>query len=85
MNKLSAVVLACGIILSGFGVWSLTAAPKQKLHHPIHHALKRLHEAKGTLEKAPHKYGGHRAKAVHEINDAIRQLHAAIKYVEKKL
>lgn len=80
------LTVVCGLLLLA-GTAVLLAAPaqgqtmkkKKGVHHPhIHHALHELREARSVLKKAPHNFGGHRAKALVAINDAIRQLDLAL-------
>jgi hypothetical protein len=50
-------------------------------HHPhIHHALHELRETRTELKEAKHDFGGHREKALRDVNYAIEQLELALKY-----
>ena len=52
-------------------------------HPHIRKAIAELREAKHELEIAPHDFGGHRADAVKECDEAIRQLQLALQYDKK--
>ena len=43
-------------------------------------ALEHLREAKRNLESASHDKGGHRAKAIGHVNEAIREVEAGIQF-----
>jgi len=67
-----------------------TAAPtaqnarREGERHPeIEEALRHLEEAKRNMEKGAHDFGGHRAKALDLTNQAIDQLHEALRYDRK--
>jgi hypothetical protein len=49
-------------------------------HPEIHKAIHALEVAKGHLEHAAHDFGGHRADALHAVDDAIHQLKFALEY-----
>jgi hypothetical protein len=50
-------------------------------HHPeIHKAMRKLRGAKDDLQKAAHDFGGHKAKAIAAIDEALAELHAALDY-----
>ena len=50
-------------------------------HHPeIDAALRNLETAKQNMERAAHDFGGHREKALDLTNQAIDQLHQALRY-----
>ena len=58
--------------------------PAHREKHPeLHKAMHKLRDAKQTLEKAGHEYGGHKAKAVAAINEALQEVQAALD-TEKK-
>src|SRR5262249_13344426 len=57
---------------------------KKYKHYPhIHHALHELKEARTELKEAAHDFGGHRERALRDINYAIEQLELAIKFANK--
>jgi len=54
-------------------------AKTHHMHAPeIHKAMRKLRGAKQDLEKAAHDYGGHKAKAIEAINQALDELNAAL-------
>jgi hypothetical protein len=56
-----------------------TVKPAHHMHAPeIHKAMRKLRGAKADLEKAAHDYGGHRVKAIEDINQALEELKAAL-------
>jgi hypothetical protein len=55
---------------------------KKFKHHPhLHRALHELKEARVQLKEAKHDFGGHREKALKDVDHAIEQLELAIKSV----
>jgi hypothetical protein len=46
----------------------------------MHHALHELREAHTELKEAKHDFGGHREKALHDVNHAIEQIEEALKH-----
>ena len=46
----------------------------------MHHALWELRDARHELKEAKHDFGGHREKALHAVNDAIKQLDLILLY-----
>lgn len=53
---------------------------RMERHPEIEQALRNLEQAKENMEKAAHDFGGHRAKALELTNQAIDQLHQALRY-----
>lgn len=54
-------------------------------HHWLHHeemdaALASLREARVHLDKGGHDFGGHRIRAIHAADNAIREIQASIDY-----
>jgi hypothetical protein len=49
-------------------------------HPEIRAALESLHNAKVHLEQAKHDFHGHRADAIHAIDEATRQLEICLQY-----
>lgn len=49
-------------------------------HPQIHAAIESLRNAKEHLEHAAHDFGGHKADALHAIDEAIHQLEICMKY-----
>ena len=56
---------------------------KVEAHPRIRSAIRELEAARAELQKAPHDFGGHRADAVKECDEAIRQLQLALQYDKK--
>ena len=56
------------------GLLTLTASAAPVHHSHVQHALHELKEARHELKTARHDFGGHRAAALHAVDDAIRQL-----------
>jgi hypothetical protein len=56
------------------------------VHHEhrseIHKAMTKLRGAKQDLEKAAQDYGGHKARAVEAINQALAELQAALNFAQ---
>jgi hypothetical protein len=46
-------------------------------------ALMHLNEAKASLERAEHNKGGHREKALKEVNEAIHHVQEGIEYANQ--
>jgi len=66
---------------------SASAAPPQTQagsNHKLRETIHVLASVKKTLKMADHDYGGHRAKAVHDVGAAEHQLRLALKAVHKK-
>jgi len=95
MRKISGVILLCTVLLGGAAVltpspaegWNQSAQKDKGKEHidpaPIHHSLKLLEQTKHKLASAPHHFGGHRVKALKDVEQAIKQIHEAIKYYDK--
>jgi hypothetical protein len=81
MRRLLALVAGCGLILGGLWVYSPAEGAKGgKRGHPhIHHAMKRLRNARADLMKAPPVFQGHRRAAIGLIDQALGQLQIALK------
>ena len=52
-------------------------------HKKIHEAISKLKKAKEDLEKATHDFGGHRAKAIQAIDQALQELKMALESDKK--
>jgi hypothetical protein len=55
-------------------------SPAFEGHPEIRAALESLHNAKVHLEQAKHDFHGHRADAIHAIDEATRQLEICLQY-----
>lgn len=70
-------ILAVSLALAGgFLVGNITAAPQGHMTA----ALASLQTAKGQLQKATADKGGHRAKAIDLVNQAITEVQAGIAF-----
>ncbi len=50
-------------------------------HHPhLHHALHEAKHAHHQIKESKHDFGGHREKALHDINHAIEQIELCLKH-----
>lgn len=82
-NALFATALAVPVLFQNAA--AAEAKPKAKgKEGPLHRAIHELHDAKAYLEKAGHDFGGHKAQAIKDVDAALKSLHAAIEYEEKK-
>jgi hypothetical protein len=52
-------------------------------HPEIRAAMHHLEEAKSALEKAAHDFGGHRAKALEHVNQALAECNEALNFDKK--
>jgi hypothetical protein len=72
-------------ITSSFAVLAMllmlsSPSPAAGRHPQIHAALEALQRAKMHLQEAAHDFGGHRADAIHAIDEAQRQLEICLQY-----
>jgi hypothetical protein len=72
-------------VISSFAVLAMmlmfsSPSPARGNHPQIQAALGALHNAKEHLEQASHDFGGHRADAIHAIDEAERQLRICMDY-----
>ena len=65
--------------LAVFGLANARASVQEHPHHHLHHALWELRDARKELKEAKHDFGGHREKALKDINAAIKNLDMALK------
>jgi tetratricopeptide (TPR) repeat protein len=72
-----AFALAAGLGLLGSP--AIQAADKKAEYPHMHHALHELREARTELKEADHDFGGHREKALKDIDEAIKQIDKALK------
>ena len=97
MNKVIMSLIVAAFILTGTSfAQTPPAAPapaakateKEKASHHEHHselhkALRKLKAVKQDLEKASHEYGGHKAKAIEAIDQAIEEIKTALESEKK--
>jgi hypothetical protein len=74
-SRIIVVFLLCAVLVSGF---LLGRASADQPH--MQAALEHLRMAKGELDKADPDKGGHRAKAIILVNDAINQVEKGINF-----
>jgi hypothetical protein len=80
ITQIDEALRAAGDTIKGAGKFD-TGIYKKYEHHPhIHHAIHELREARTELKDAKHDFGGHREKALRDVNYAIEQLELALKY-----
>lgn len=56
---------------------------RHEQHPEIRAAVHHLEEAKRNLEKAAHDFGGHRAKALEHVNEALEECNQALNFDKK--
>ena len=93
MNKILMSLLFSAFILTGISFAQTpppapaavaVEKPMHREHHPeLHKAIRKLKGAKMDLEKAAHDFGGHKAKAIGAIDQAIVELQAALEFDKK--
>ena len=66
-----------GLTLLGFAVPRAAAVEHPRLHAALHE----MREARTQLKEARHDFGGHRAKALEALDNAITQVEKALKAV----
>jgi hypothetical protein len=52
--------------------------PPPERHAHIHGAIRELRETRRDLETASHDFCGHKREAIHRVDEAIRELQAAL-------
>jgi len=95
LRQKTAIALVSGALLLGVGGWTMLGAqtptppanpgapanPGEKEKHPeMRHALRAMRVAKKHLEEADHDFGGHRVEAIKALDEAIKQVEAALKF-----
>jgi hypothetical protein len=76
MSQLAKGMIGLGVVIGSlFGINSASAAPK---YPGLHEALYELREARTELKTAAHDFGGHREKALKDIDAAITQIEKAL-------
>jgi hypothetical protein len=66
-------------LLGGAGL-AVAQGEKESAQREMHAALDHLNEAKVNLEKGAHDKGGHRARALELVNQAIAEVKQGIQY-----
>lgn len=81
MKLLISAVAATVIALSAVPVSAQQTVRTEAAEHPrIAAAIRELEEAILYMEKAPHNFGGHKAKAIADSKAAVAQLKLALAY-----
>ena len=80
MKFLSGVVVGAVLCI---GTFTLSAQNEIAMHPRIAAAITALRDARAYMAAAPHDFGGHRDKAIHACDDAIRELDKALAYRER--
>ena len=82
MKRMTAVLTAALLSLVLGASFAVFAAPSPTPENQpeMTSALEHLREAKKALESASHDKGGHRAKAVNLVNQAMAEVNAGIQY-----
>jgi hypothetical protein len=85
LSVLTVTLFACALSLSAFAQQQ-APAPKLKRvqmgdhgkHPEMDAAIMHLREAKKSLEEAKHDFAGHRAKALHHVEEALEECRVAL-------
>lgn len=78
------LALAFTMILGPAQALAQETMGQEKQHHPrIAHAIQALEGAIQYMENAPHDFGGHKAAAIQESQQALQQLRLALQYRAK--
>jgi hypothetical protein len=77
-----AVVLPLNNSARASGAPASAALPQERgeRHPAIRQAIHHLEMAKESLEKAEHGFGGHRARAIEHVNQALEECHKALEF-----
>ncbi|HXM83442.1 MAG TPA: hypothetical protein VN929_16140 [Burkholderiales bacterium] len=62
------------------GLAQQTGKSELREHPRIAAAIRELHDAIEYMERAPHDFGGHKARAIADSRKAIEQLRLAMQY-----
>jgi hypothetical protein len=86
-NTSRGILLAIGLSLTGFGLLSgdgagpsSAVAAEQEKHPHIRAAIREMKEARKELKDAAHDFGGHRVKAIEDLDRGIEQLEKCLKF-----
>lgn len=93
MKKTMCAILTAGVMAFAMSLTAAaqTPAPAPKLrrvqhkeaHPEMRAAITHLREAKNNLEHAAHDFGGHRAKALEHVNEALAECERALAFDKK--
>lgn len=73
-STLAGAVATAGLALAA------ASAEAAEPHPQIRRAIRALEQAKDYMQHAAHDFGGHKEAALHECDEAMRQLREALKY-----
>jgi hypothetical protein len=79
MTMTRRTTLAGAAALAGIALAAGGASAEER-HPKIRAAIRALEGAKEEMQHADHDFGGHRVAALHECDEAIHQLRAALEY-----
>ena len=79
-NVLLGVFLLVGIAFTPVGFAQQNMRTEMGEHPRIAAAIRELEGAIAYMEKAPHDFGGHKAKAIADSRAAVHELREALKY-----
>lgn len=81
-NRIIAIVAAGAMLLGTGGVIAYAQSPRGRAerHPEINHAIRALQNAKKFLQKADRDFGGHRTKAVEDVDAALNECNQALQY-----
>jgi hypothetical protein len=74
-NRIVVAFLLCAVLLAGFFAGRVSADQPH-----MQAAMEHLRAAKGELEKADEDKGGHRAKAMHMVTEAMAQVEKGMQF-----
>jgi chromosome segregation ATPase len=87
-EAVAAVVLATAVAGGTYAFFASPLVPTAQAHlrdHPrLEGAYSSLKEAKEYLESAPSDFRGHKAEAIHAINEAMHQISICVEEVEER-
>jgi hypothetical protein len=85
MSLITVIAVLSFLIVSATPVKAGPGMAGEKAMHPrIEKAINSLEDAVAYMKAAPHDFGGHKAQAIADSEQAIRQLRLALKYREIK-
>jgi hypothetical protein len=82
LRMVLASFLMAGLCMIG-GFSSASPGEEKERHPHIHAAIHELKHAHKELKEANHDFGGHREKALKDIDAAIKQLEECLKHDKK--
>lgn len=87
MKKTLCAILTAGALTFALSMPAISQDKDEHMkgekHPEIRAAIHHLQEAKNNLEHAAHDFGGHRAKALEHVNEALRECNEALTFDKK--